>query len=479
MLKNILFLSLSIVYNFILLPSSTHFKELTPLLKVAEESEQIIVFTQNSDKIFLENTLPKIRQLCKVKKIKLIEKNIAEGLPAEITTTPCLVFQNAKGRSIFSGRYTEWTSIMNFIRTSRFLPSEAGEKDCRDTVLTYQNGRTTLFSVLKITSLTGELPPNFSEKEFHASAKKEIEATFLQFKQVGEVCKQKTDRAFYLDFYPYRDKKGIYYMSVALFSQFNCITPIFQNAEKPLQNPDFQLLMKDAAVLLEKEIFAQLKSSPNGDAVSFISAEIPTKTWEELSLGLPKARENVLQKTAENCKIPQDWQYAGALNEEIPALQFHFLPPLDRYIGEIKKINGTLFLTDNQFIKEGNFEAEMLSLTMGVEDFDHKIHTKYIKAQKYPKASFHFEKIALPMPLKVWESQTFPLEGELFFMGKSQKLKIMATFTPVMSENGKVMMEISTNFNLNIDYYEIKGPDGPKNSAENMAFLMNFQLKSI
>jgi hypothetical protein len=479
MLKSILLFSFSIIYNFISPPPAVSFKEVIPSLKVADESEQIIIFTQNSDKVFLENTLPKVRQLCKTKNIKLIEKKIEEGLPSEITTTPCLVFQNAKGRSVFSGRYTEWTSVMNFIRTSRFLPSEKGEKDCRDTVFSCQNGRTTLFSVLKITHLTGELPPNFSQNAFQASAKNAISAAFSQFKNGGEVCKQKTDRAFYLDFYPYRDKKGIYYMSVALFSQFNCITPIFENAEKPLQNTDFQLLMKQATVLLEKEIFQQLKNSPNGDAISFISAEIPTKSWENLNLSLPKEKENVLKNTAENRKIPQNWQYVGAVNEDIPALQFHFLAPLDRYVGEIKKMNGTLFLSDNQQIKEGYFETEMLSLTMGAEDFDHKIQSKYIKANKYPKARFHFEKIAFPSALKMWESQTFPIEGDLFFMEKNQKLKVMATFTPVLVENGDIIMEVSTNFNLNIDYYGIKGPDGPKSAAENMAFLMNFRLKAI
>lgn len=478
MLQNFFILSFSFLYAIFNAPQTPHFKEANPFLKAANENEEIVVFTQKSDKLFLENTLPKLQEMCKEKNIKLIEKNASEGLPNDISTTPAIIFQNYKGRSIFSGRYTEWTSIMNFVRTSRFLPQGKIEKDCRDTVFACRKGRTTLFSVLKITPLTGELPNNFKQKDFLANAKRSVEKSLGQFKNEGLVCKLKTDRAFYLDMYPYRDKKGMYYLSIALFSQFNCITPIFE--QKDLQSTDFQSLIRQGTAILEKEIFSQLQNSLQGDALSFVPNETPNLSWESLNLNLPKAPLNVTpNKALANKEMPLKWKYMGIQNEDIPVLQFHFLAPLDRYVGEIKTMKGAMLLSDNQHIKEGIFETEMLSLTMGIADFDHKIQSKYIKANKYPTARFRFQNIRFPNPLQLWQTQTFPIEGELSFMDKTENLKVMATFTPIIAENGNMRLEISANFNLNIAYYEIKGPDGPKNAAENMAFLMNFQLNSI
>lgn len=474
MLSKIFFACLSL---FLFAPKA-EFKQLKNEIAKANEAEEIIVFTQKKDEIFAEKTLPKLQIFCKEKNIKLLENDAQSGLPAEITTTPCIIFQNSKGRSVFSGRYTDWESVVNFVRNSRFLPIEKAENDCRETVFLHQNGRTSVFSLLKITPLTGDLPKNFDQNNFQVLVNQYVKNSLQQFQKVAKACKTKTDRAFYMDMYPYRDKKGIYYLNVALYSQFSCIVPVFENNKKVLQNTDLQALIKEAAILLEKEIFQQLANSQIGDAVSFVGNEIPVKDWETLGFSLPKMSEKSVVQVNTNIEMPLAFKYAGAINSEIPALQFRFFSPLDRYVGEIKNLNGNMKMLDNQHISLGNFETEMLSLTMGNADFDHKIHEKYIKAQKYPKASFHFENIVLPKPFKINEVINIPITGKMDFMGKIIPLTVNTVFTPEINENQSFVLKVSCRFSLNItENYGIKGPDGPKNASENMEFLMNFLLQ--
>lgn len=474
---NLIFLSL--LRWMVSLSEKAVFQEAIPFMTASEEKEQVIVFTQNSDKVFIHKTLPLLRNFCKEKNIVLIEKEATKGLPLEITTTPALIFQNAKGRSIYSGRYTEWSSIVNFIRNSRFLPAEAPVKDCKSSVFIYKNGRTLLFAPLKITDLTGTIPAGFQADLFHTNMEKAATNALQHFQKADSACKMKTDRAFYMDMHPYRDNKGIYTLTVALFSQFSCITPIYTNEGKGIQGTDIEALFKEGTKLLEKEIFAQLQQSQQGDALSFVSDTVVVKTWEILDLALPLMQANKLASPVISKEIAQNWQYSGAIDADVPVLQFRFFAPLDRYIGEVKKIKGSMKLRDNQTIESGDFEVEMQSLTMGVADFDEKIHHKYIKADKYPQASFHFEQIHLPNNLQVGQSLSLPITGKITFMGKTKDLQVAAVITPTLDENEVIVLAVSNRFQLNImEDYGIKGPDGPKFASENVDFFMNFQLKS-
>lgn len=478
-MPNFIYISLLSLALSFFYAKPANFKEMNPTFTKAIDKEQIILFTQSSDKLFISKTLMSLRAFCQEKNIELIEKNAQEGLPAEITTTPTIIFQNYKGRSVFSGRYTEWSSIVNFIRTSRFLPVEQAEKDCKEQVFVYKKGRTTLFAPLKITELTGELPSNFNQVTFQANMQKEVASSLQQFKQQASACKNKTDRAFYMDLHPYRNKNGSYNLTIELFSQFSCIVPVFSNKGNPLQNADINLLIQEGAARLEKEIFAQLQNSMIGDAVSFVDGSIAEKNWVDLGLILPQAPSISPNTAISPIEIPQKWQYAGATNPEIPVLQFRFFAPLDRYVGEVKTIKGSMKMANTQAIESGDFEVDMLSLTMGVADFDQKIHHKYIKADKYPKASFHFEQIALPTNLQLGQSLTVPIKGKITFMEKVSDLVVNTIFTPVLDENQAVVMEVSNRFQLNImQDYGIKGPDGPKNASENVDFFMNFKLTS-
>ena len=448
----------------------------------AETDEQIIVFTQASDKVFIEKTYPQLRAYCFERSITILERQITEGVPSDITTTPAVIFQNPKGRSIYSGRYASFSTVVNFIRNCRFFPAEISGNDCKTDVLYLKNGRSTIMSPLKITELSGNLEKNFDQNAFKAAAT----AAILRGINLGKkfqlttqsICKTKTDRAFYMDFHPYRNADGTCFLTVELFSQFSCIDPIFTNKGETFSGKDIMPLFEKAVKTLELEVFKALNSSEIGDAVSFISDKTAVKTWDELSLKLPTAIKKVATPlNAANVEIPKNWNYAGALDNETPVLQFRFVPPLNRYVGEVKKMKGALKMSDYQTITSGYFEATMNSLTMGSEDFDHKVLEKYIKVQNYPDAKFSFKNVVLPKKLKVGEVVEMPITGQFIFMKKEKTLTVNAKFTPVLDDNGKPQMDISVQFGLNItDGYGIQGPDGPEDARKNMAFFMNFKL---
>lgn len=446
----------------------------------AETDEQIIVFTQATDKVFIEKTYPQLRAYCLERGITILERPITEGSPSEITTTPAVVFQNPKGRSIYSARYVSFSTVVNFIRNCRFFPAETSATDCKSNVLFLKNGRSTIIAPLKITDLAGNLDKNFDQNTFKTAATAAILRGCLPTKKfqmsVQSICKTKTDRAFYMDFHPYRNADGTYFLTVELYSQYSCIDPIFTNKGNAFSGKDIMPLFEKAVQMLENQVFNAINNSQIGDAVSFISEKIAVKTWDELSLSLPK--ETVKKAVVNsNIELPKNWNYAGALDNETPVLQFRFTPPLNRYVGEVKTMKGSLKMSDLKTIKEAYFEATMNSLTMGDADFDHKVLEKYIKVQKYPDAKFSFQNVVLPRNLKIGEVVELPIKGNFTFMKKESALTVNAKFTPVLDDNGKPQMEISVQFGLNItDGYGIQGPDGPEDARKNLSFFMNFKL---
>lgn len=186
MLRLLLFIPLILFANFVFNQSET-----------MDCPNQLIIFTQDSDSLFQRNALAQIKEYCDEKCIDLIEKNIFEGTPEEIVSTPAIVFQNYRGRSIYSSRYMEFATIKNFIRTSRVVP-QTKEKVCINQALVWQNGRTKIIGSLKITGLTGKMPKEFSNNDFSKKAIEAIECGMNNFELKNEVCLSKTDRLFYI-----------------------------------------------------------------------------------------------------------------------------------------------------------------------------------------------------------------------------------------------------------------------------------------
>lgn len=219
----------------------------------------------------------------------MLEKNATEGLPSELTSTPALVFQNEKGRSIYAARYAEFSTIENFIRTSRAFPQQLAFNQKKD-VLTYQNGRMKIAASVKITPLSGTIPANFDNILFEKKANQAIDNAMQLFDYQQEIALQKTDRIYYLDFHPFLDKSGKLFLSYELYSQFSCTVPVFSKIKMPLEGSldNAEMLFDQIGKTFENEIVSQLKNATNGDAYTAVNEKIPAATWKNLGLELPK-----------------------------------------------------------------------------------------------------------------------------------------------------------------------------------------------
>lgn len=442
--------------------------------------QQCIIFTQPElDTFFTRVTLPKIKKLCGNKNIELIIKNAAQGVPEGITSTPCLVYQNALGRSIYAARYMEFSTIENFIRNSRVVPQQQLPYEKRD-VLVYKKGKMQIAIALKVTDITGQKNNTSNQGIFKNEAKKYIETAMQNFDNQELTSLLKTDRIFYLDIHPYLDVKQNLSLSYEIYSQFNCITPIFSQLKTPEQGSflEKEKLFTTIGTAVEKEILQQLDNSKIGDAVNTLDKNTIIKTWEELAIGLPEDNNITVKKIFPATTIPQKWTYLGAIDNDIPALQFRFMAPFDRYVGEVKKLNGSLQLNENQALTSGSFEVETNSLTMGIDDFDAKIHKKYIHVKQFPKASFKFLNLQNQATLQWGKTTSSEAYGEFTMVGKKKNITVQTQLTPTVDNSGQILLLVQCTFQINItDDFDIAGPDGTDPARKILNFTMNFYIK--
>ena len=442
------------------------------------EEEQLIIFWQpQTDQLFRNQCLPEIEAYTKQQGIALIVKNATEGLPASITTTPAIVFQNALGRSIYAGRYMEINTIKNFIRTARLVaqPEVLLEKEA---VLTWKPGRAKILAPLKVTPLQGQVPANYNAEHFYREVQEGLAAGMDSFNIAAKSVLERTDRSFYVDVHPYLDESGRLYISWSLFSQFSCIEAVDQNFDKPLQiafSKRMELFIK-LGQEIQLNINNQLKASKIGDAYTPLSLDIPTTNWEQLGLPLPKAAIKLTAlEIPEDLIIKENWEFAGPIKEDLPALQFRFQAPLDRYAGEVKTLKGSFSLNEAKQIVGGYFEAETQSMTMGMESLDQKVLKSYLKAKKYPVSSFKFEKIA-PHTALTWGLTTeVNIEGTFKLLKYKRATKVKALLTPMLDQAGNPQILAQVSFDLNIiDDFGIEGPDGPDPARKMLVTSMRF-----
>ncbi len=294
------------------------------------------------------------------------------------------------------------------------------------------------------------------------------------------VSLQRSDRLFYLDLHPYANKDGKLWISAALFSQFSCIDPVFKRFEEPWDGKveDAQQLFTRIAAFMEQEIKRQLAESKIGDAYTPIPSATATVSWKELGLELGEKERVPQARLHSNKSLPQQWGYQSPVESDLPALQFQFFEPLSRYAGEVRKISGELQIEEAQ-LKGGAFEVEVNSLTMGMDDLDHKVLKKYLKAQKFPTAKLQIMEV-LPHEQLMWGSaQSIQVDGELELMRKKRPVQIQVSLLPFYSENGQEQLLVEAQFSTNITQnFGIEGPDGPKEAQEQMLFTAYFLMKS-
>ncbi len=475
-LSVIIFLVIGLLWGFPLLISRN--------ARAATEEDQLLVFQQGGaspvDRTFLEDQLPKIRNLAEMMGVSVHLIDARKGAPKAITVTPLIVYQNHRGRSIYQGRTTTPDRIRNFIRTSRFIP-QGDALNRREHIPVWEIERARIWAPIKITHLTGSIPQNYNHEVFVSEATAGIAAGFEKFHFLDRIDLGRADRGFYMDFYPYRSEDGILYLSLALFSQFNCKEPVFV---KKVQGPwrDRNGVFNQGAAALEAAVFQVIRDPHSGDSFDPVPENIPNRTWEEIGFPLPPAPEKKEVQPLALAEIPRHWTYEKPGSMDPPLIQFRFPPPLDSYAGEVKTASGEFNLPGSHRLDDarGFIEIDTRSaITMGNEVLDEVIRGSMIlDAKNYPKASYVITSID-SSGQRIAFDRLFPasISGIFTLKGKSMPLTCPAEFELVIGEEDMPRLLIRTAFRIDLRIFNIEEADGPAPARHTLLFDVNFLLK--
>ena len=456
--------------------------------ETAESHEHLIIFTQPAtgstiSETFHSEHLPALRDVAEQLGVPVKVLDTTAGVPEPVGITPFLVHQSPRGRSFFQGRYTDPGKVAHFIRTSRAVPATSSASVKKD-IAVWQNGRSRVYAPLKITPLAGSLPEGFDEPAFQRRAEDAIVDGFYHFAKIDELALGPGDRAFYMDFYPYRSEDGRLFVSLGLFSQFNCIEPVFTAFDEPVSGSWEALdeVFARAAQALEDEVAKQIAGSAIGDGFDPIPSSVATVSWDVLGLKLPErtASENdaTLGSVAD---LPRRWKIAPS-EDGAPRLIFRFPSPLERYSGEVAELSGRLELAEDGRLQgaEGWIQAQTGSVTMGEPSLDKAIHQKMIHVAKFPASRFDLKKV-LPETeeLAFGRAARLQASGVFQMMGLDLPITVRGDVEPVIGAHGRPQLHVRAAFEVRLSTpFGISGPDGPEPARDTLEFYLDFLMEA-
>ena len=458
---------------------------LSAAVVAASEEEQLIVFMQpdvsSVDETFREVHLPLIRKMAEEMGVSLHKMDARKGSPAEVALTPLIVYQNHRGRSIYQGRTTTPVRIRHFIRTSRFVPQgEAANR--RQDIPILQRGRSRIWAPLKVAAVTGTRPDDYDHDAFVSDALKSIAAGFQKFRIQSEALLGRADRGFYMDFNPWRSNGGTLYLTVVLFSQFDCKEPVFT---KKITAPWAQrgTLFQEAAAVMENAVVRIAANPQSGDSFDPVNRDVPTKNWESIGFSLPPApARSVSGPDAATAKLPQHWILSKSGPEDPPMIQFRFPAPLDNYNGEITAARGEFSLTEDLMVDGATGFIEIdttTAITMGEPTLDEAIRgSMLLYAKNFPTAGFVADKIYSDrQPIAYGKLTPSFVTGIFTLKGKRTPLSTKLEFEPVIAADGKPRLLIRGGFKIDLRFFDIEGADGPAPANHTVLLDLNFILK--
>ena len=446
-------------------------------------AEQLIVFVQPDKSplavAFRQHRLPQIEKLAQTLGVELHVVDARKGSPLSVGVTPLIVYQNHRGRSIYQGRTTTPQRIRNFIRTSRFVP-QGKEPNRRENIPVWQDGRSRIWAPLKVAAVTGTQPKDYNHDAFVAQALENITRGFEKFRVQKSVDLGRADRGFYMDFNPWMSKDGSLYLSLVLFSQFDCKAPVFQKKIIGFWQ-DYPKLFQQAAAIMENTVARIVSDPESGDSFDPVGEDTPQKNWESIGFSLPPAPKKKTAVLNVSANVPQHWMLAKSGSDDPPMIQFRFPAPLDNYAGEVKSAKGEFSLSDDLKLDsaEGSIEIDTRSaITMGDPVLDEAIQGSImLSSKKFPIAKYVVEKITSDgRPLVYGRLAPAAVDGIFMLKGKKINLSANMEFEPVIGEDGKPRLLIRGAFKIDLRVFNIEGADGPAPERHILVFDLNFIL---
>ncbi len=452
--------------------------------RTAPEFEQLIVFVQPQispvDEMFSEDSLPQIREMAESMGVSMQVVEARDGSPSEVAITPLIVYQNHRGRSIYQGRTTTPARILNFIRTSRYVP-QGKELNRRENIPVWIEGRSRVWAPLKVAPVSGIRPENYNHDAFVTEALKNVARGFKKFRiqKVAEL--DRADRGFYMDFNPWLSEDGTLYITVVVFSQFDCKAPVFS---KKIVGPwkSYPKLFSQASAAGEDAVEQIIANPASGDSFDAVRKNTPQKTWAQIGFPLPPAPKVKTAAMAVSAVVPKDWVLAKSGPNDPPMIQFRFPAPLDNYAGEVKSGRGELSLPENRMVggAKGFIEIDTRgTITMGDPRLDEAIQgSMLLYTKKFPAARFDIEKISGDgQPIAYGRLSPAVVAGKFSLKGKHVPLTSITEIEPILGEDGKPRLLVSGTFKIDLRTFDIEGADGPAPAKHMLLFDLNFILK--
>ncbi len=449
--------------------------------------EQLIVFVQPGhsvvDDVFNTKQLPPIRKVAAEMAVQVHIVPVGDGAPPEVALTPLLVYQNHRGRSIYQGRTTTPDRVRNFIRTSRFVP-QGQELNRREQIPVWSMGRENIWAPLKVAAVTGTPPPDYDDAVFQEEALAAIAKGFKNFELRPSAALGRSDRGFYMDFYPWRAADGTLFLSLALYSQFHCKEPIFEKKKIPLTGPweKRQEMFRQAAILLEKQVAEHIRRPESGDGFDAVRADLPNLSWEQIGFPLPPRPPRQKATDTVAAALGTNWTLAASDPDAPPMIQFRFAAPLDNYAGEVKSGRGALTLSPSLVLEgaAGHIEIDTRrAITMGDPVLDEAIQGSLLLGSRtHPQSRFTITALSSDgRPIAFGQLSPAQIAGTFQLKGKSVPLAAPAEFEPVIGVDGRPRLVVRTAFRIDLREFDIEGADGPAPARHTVKFDVNLQFE--
>ena len=452
---------------------------------LASNGELLLFHNGSSEPVnldFVKKYAPQIEEMAKSQGITTKLVAIENEAPELVRFTPAIVYQNHLGRSLYIGRYHYVDKIKTFMRTVKRFPQKDVVNEKHD-VMVWSYEQSTIVTPVKITPLTGKVPADFDQKAFKKEALAALDEGMKNYRFMEEFDARRTHRLMYAAFYPHRSKDGKIYISMEVYSQFNCVDPVYKQFKEPVSGSfkKWEKVFAQAGAQVEEQIIAQLNNTERGDGLQPMGRNIQTRSFEDMGFPLPPAPAGASNQAAVDMKMPQKWIMDGPIAADVPLINFNFPAPLDYYAGEITQMNGQLILGKDAQISSSiaSFAARLESMTMGDENLDLHVN-EMISLLKYPKSSFTFNSISVvDQPQLIFGTMTqFVVDGMLDFKGLEVPVTVTSQIEPILNEAGQPRLQVYAFFKMPLkEHWDIDGPDGPEEASNFLDFNINFLMQ--
>lgn len=445
-----------------------------------KEEDQLILFVSkqndNIDQAYLDAFTAFAKKNETHPKIQYIEDT---GAPQGITVTPSIVYQNAKGHSVYYGRYRSFSRMKTFLRKSRLKHSK-NKVTPQQNILVWEDQRATITAPLKITKITGKGATAVNAITFQETAKTCFDKGMKRFELLPTFDQPKSNRAFYVDIHPHVSEDNNLSLKAEIYSQFNCIRSVYHSMRDPLVSGKWKnrkKLLETAASLLESEIIKVMNDSKEGD--DFVSIPTNTKAGTlQLDLVQSVVKRN---NTPISEVVPQHWKVKQVANSRVPVGAFSFMSPLDGYAGEIEQMTGEMTLNEQKGLNRamGAFSVAIEHITMGEVGFDHEVRHKMLKMDEFPKATFTFLNISdVSNQLTLYREEECAVQGTFNMKGTNIPITVPATIELRLDKEGRYLLHTVAVFSLNLfEDFSVKGPDGPSPARDVLEFVLKFDME--